>query len=342
VATLEISHPLWDAFLRDLEGVTSLDQLMEVRDRYLSRQRGLLALEMRKLGSLAPEERPEAGRLLNRLKEGVTACLESRQAELKRGDVESRLRRERVDVTLPGYAFPVGSLHPIYRLWREMADIFVRMGFEVVSGPEVETDYYNFEALNIPRGHPARDDQDTFYIDDNRLLRTHTSPVQIRTMEKRRPPLRIVVAGRVFRRDAVDATHSPMFHQLEGLVVDEGITLADLKGTLEVFFRELFRADVQVRLRPSYFPFVEPGAEVDISCVFCGGEGCRVCKRSGWVEILGAGMVHPHILDRVGYDSQRYTGFAWGIGIDRVALFKYQIDDIRLLFENDLRFLSQF
>jgi phenylalanyl-tRNA synthetase alpha chain len=227
-------------------------------------------------------------------------------------------------------------------MWREMSDVFVRMGFEVVVGPEVETDYYSFEALNIPRGHPARDDQDTFYVDQNHLLRPHTSPVQIRTMEQREPPLRIVVPGRVFRRDAVDATHSPMFHQVEGLVVDEGITLGDLKGTLEVFFHELFHADVRVRLRPSYFPFVEPGAEVDISCVFCSGSGCRVCKRTGWVEILGAGMVHPRVLEMVGYDPERYTGFAWGMGIDRITLFKYQIDDIRLLFENDLRFLSQF
>jgi phenylalanyl-tRNA synthetase alpha chain len=342
VTTLGISHPLWDAFLRDLEGVTSLEGLTEVRDRYLGRQRGLLALEMRSLGRMTPEERPEAGRILNRLKEAVTERLDARQADLKKGDVESRLRSERIDVTLPGYIPPLGSLHPIHRLWREMADIFVRMGFEVVSGPEVETDYYSFEALNMPKGHPARDDQDTFYVDENLLLRPHTSPVQIRVMEKRRPPLRIVVPGRVYRRDAADATHSPMFHQVEGLAVDEGITLADLKGTFEVFFRELFHADVKVRLRPSYFPFVEPGAEVDISCVFCSGEGCRVCKRSGWVEILGAGMVHPRILERVGYDSQRYTGFAWGIGIDRVAMFKYQIDDIRLLFENDLRFLSQF
>jgi phenylalanyl-tRNA synthetase alpha chain len=223
-----------------------------------------------------------------------------------------------------------------------MEDIFVRMGFTVAVGPELETDYYNFEALNIPKGHPARDDQDTLYIDENLLLRTHTSPVQIRTMEKHQPPLRIVAPGRVYRRDSVDATHSPMFHQLEALVVDEGITLADLKGTLEAFFKELFSKDTRVRLRPSYFPFVEPGAEVDISCVFCAGDGCRVCKRSGWIEILGAGMVHPRVFSMVGYDSERYTGFAWGMGIDRIAILKYQIDDMRLLFENDIRFLNQF
>jgi phenylalanyl-tRNA synthetase alpha chain len=313
-----------------------------VRDRYLSRQRGLLALEMRKLGQLPADERPRMGQLLNRVKGQVSDELEELQEKLRKVEESSRLTEERIDVTLPGYEFERGALHPIVRMWREMADVFVRMGFEVVVGPEVESDYYNFEALNIPQGHPARDDQDTFYLTENLLLRAHTSPVQIRTMERREPPLRIVVPGRVFRRDAVDATHSPMFHQVEGLVVDEGITLGDLKGTLQVFFRELFHADVRVRLRPSYFPFVEPGAEVDISCVFCSGSGCRVCKRTGWVEILGAGMVHPRVLERVGYDPERYTGFAWGMGIDRITLFKYQIDDIRLLFENDLRFLSQF
>ncbi len=337
-----VSHPLWNSFQKDLEPVSDLDSLTEVRDKYLSRQRGLLALEMRNLGRLPAEERPRMGQLLNQLKERVTERLEARQAELKEALDRSRIASEQVDVTLPGCALPVGSVHPIERLWREMADIFVRMGFEVVVGPEIESDYYNFEALNIPQGHPARDDQDTFYLDDGLLLRTHTSPVQIRTMESRQPPLRIVVPGRVYRRDSADATHSPMFHQVEGLVVDEGITLGDLKGTLEVFFRELFHSEVKVRLRPSYFPFVEPGAEVDISCVFCGGEGCRVCKRSGWVEVLGAGMVHPRVFEMVGYDPEKYTGFAWGIGIDRIALFKYQIDDIRLLFENDLRFLRQF
>ena len=342
MAEQEFSHPLWDSFRQDLEAASDLDSLTEVRDKYLSRHRGLLALEMRNLGRLPAPERPRMGQLLNQLKDRVTEQLESRQAELKGALEQSRMTSERVDVTLPGYANPVGSVHPIHRLWREMADIFVRMGFEVVVGPEIETDYYSFEALNIPQGHPARDDQDTFYLDHDLLLRPHTSPVQIRTMEARRPPLRIVVPGRVYRRDSVDATHSPMFHQVEGLVVDEGITLGDLKGTLEGFFRELFHKEVEVRLRPSYFPFVEPGAEVDISCVFCGGSGCRVCKRSGWVEVLGAGMVHPRVFEMVGYDPERYTGFAWGMGIDRIALFKYQIDDIRLLFENDLRFLRQF
>ncbi|GAB4230459.1 MAG: phenylalanine--tRNA ligase subunit alpha [Acidobacteriota bacterium] len=336
------THPLWRQFQEDLAAATDLEAVAAVRDRYLSRHRGLLSLELRRLGSVPAEERPAAGRLLNQLKSAMVAALEARLRELKEQAQAQRLAAERIDVTLPGYAPPRGSLHPIQRLWWEMADIFVRMGFEVLAGPEVETDYYNFEALNIPADHPARDDQDTFYLRPGLLLRTHTSPAQIRTMEKRKPPLRIVVPGRVFRRDAADATHSPMFHQVEGLVVDRDISLADLKGSLEVFFRELFRADVKVRLRPSYFPFVEPGAEVDISCVFCGGSGCRVCKRTGWVEVLGAGMVHPRVFEMVGYDPEEVTGYAWGMGIDRIALFKYQIDDIRLLFENDLRFLRQF
>jgi phenylalanyl-tRNA synthetase alpha chain len=297
---------------------------------------------MRKLGSLPAEDRPAAGQLLNRLKNSVSASLEEKLSLLKKKIDEEKLASGGVDVTLPGYVPPSGGIHPIRRIWREMEDIFVRMGFEVVVGPEVESDYYNFEALNIPKGHPARDDQDTLFVNKNLLLRTHTSPVQIRTMEKRKPPLRIVVPGKVFRRDSVDATHTPMFHQVEGLLVDEGITLADLKGTLEAFFRELFSADTRVRLRPSYFPFVEPGAEVDISCIFCSGSGCRVCKRSGWIEILGAGMVHPKVFSMVGYDPERYTGFAWGMGIDRIAILKYQVDDLRLFFENDIRFLSQF
>lgn len=336
------SHPLWQEFLRDVGDVGAPDELTEVRDKYLSRQRGLLVLEMRKLAGLPAADRPAAGALLNQLKQAVTAELERRAAGFKEAGTEARLAEERVDVTLPGYAFPVGRIHPIHRLWREMMDIFVRMGFEVLTGPEVETDYYNFEALNFPPGHPARDDQDTLYLGGDLLLRTHTSPVQIRTMERRRPPLRIVIPGRVYRRDAVDATHSPMFHQVEGLVVDEGITMGDLKGSLEAFFHALFGSDIAVRLRPSYFPFVEPGAEVDVTCIFCSGKGCRVCKRTGWIEVLGAGMVHPRVFEMVGYDYRKYTGFAWGMGIDRLVLTRYQIDDIRLLFENDLRFLAQF
>ncbi|MFQ5928909.1 MAG: phenylalanine--tRNA ligase subunit alpha [Acidobacteriota bacterium] len=335
-------HPLWDEFCGDLNSVSSLVELSALRDKYLGRKRGLISLELRKLGALSPQERPAAGHELNELKKRVEKLLSQRTGEFKEKERLRKLEMEGIDVTLPGYAFAPGAIHPVRRVWKEMEEIFVRMGFAVVSGPEVESDYYNFEALNIPKGHPARDDQATLYLSENLLLRTHTSPVQIRTMENQKPPLRIIVPGRVYRRDAVDATHTPMFHQIEGLLVDEGITLADLKGTLEVFFKALFSPGTRVRLRPSYFPFVEPGAEVDISCIFCAGGGCRVCKKSGWIEILGAGMVHPRIFERVGYDPEKYTGFAWGMGIDRIALLKYQVNDLRLFFENDVRFLRQF
>ena len=335
-------HPLWDEFCQDLESVSSLGALSDLRDKYLSRKKGLISLELKKLGGLSSEERSVVGQQLNQLKGQVQEALSEQQDEFKGQEREVKLTQEQIDVTLPGYPFALGRIHPLRRVRQEMEEISVRMGFTVVTGPEVESDYYNFEALNIPQGHPARDDQDTLYLSDTLLLRTHTSPVQIRTMEKQKPPIRIVVPGRVFRRDAVDATHSPMFHQMEGLVVDEGITLADLKGTLEVFLRELFSEETRVRFRPSYFPFVEPGAEVDISCIFCAGGGCRVCKNSGWIEIMGAGMVHSRVFQMVGYDCERYTGFAWGMGIDRIAILKYQVDDLRLFFENDIRFLSQF
>ncbi len=331
---------IWQQFSDDLSGTDSLPDLAEVRDKYLSRQRGLVTLQMRRLGSAPKEDRPALGQALNDLRGQVQDALTNRKQELE--DAEVSGGEELLDRTLPEVPVEMGHIHPLRRLAREMEEICVGMGFELIDGPEVESEYYNFDALNIPEGHPARDSQDTFYLPEQMLLRTHTSPVQIRTMEKRRPPLRIAVPGRVFRRDAVDATHSPMFHQLEALVVDEGITFADLKGTLEVFLRSLFLETTQIRLRPSYFPFVEPGAEVDISCPFCRGEGCRVCKRTGWIEVLGAGMVHPQLFERVGYDPRRYTGFAWGMGIDRLALLKYQIHDMRLLFENDIRFLQQF
>jgi len=335
-------HPLWDDFCRDLETVSGSDELTDLKNKYLSRNRGLVSLEIRNLKALSPQDRSETGRHLNALKARVQAALSKRQAEFKEREHRFQLETEQIDVTLPGYHFLQGGLHPLRHVWREMEEISVRMGFTVMSGPEVESDYYNFEALNIPKGHPARDDQDTLYLSHNLLLRTHTSPVQIRTMEKQSPPIRIVVPGRVYRRDATDATHTPMFHQMEGLLVDEGISLADLKGTLEIFLKALFSADTQVRFRPSYFPFVEPGAEVDISCIFCGGEGCRVCKGSGWIEIMGAGMVHPRVFEMVGYDFEKYTGFAWGMGIDRIAQLKHQVDDLRLFFENDIRFLRQF
>lgn len=337
-----VDHPLWDALLEDLKEASTLSRLTEIRDKYLSRQRGLLTLEMKRLGELPPEQRPEAGKLLNQLKKGIEGELEKRQEELSDLLQKARLEQERVDVTLPGYQLPSGGIHPIHQIQKEMEEVLVGMGFTIVTGPEIESDYYNFEALNIPEGHPARDDQDTFYLTENTLLRTHTSPVQIHTMEAQQPPLRIAVPGRVFRRDSVDATHSPMFHQLEVLVVGEGISMAHLKGALEVFLKRMFSAETQLRFRPSFFPFVEPGAEVDMSCIFCSGEGCRVCKKSGWIELGGAGMVHPRILEKVGYDSERFTGFAWGMGFDRIALTRYQVDDLRLFFENDIRFLRQF
>ena len=334
-------HALWEGFQEDLKAASYAKELAEVRDKYLSRQRGLISLQLRKLGSLPAQERPGAGKELNQLKQRVEDRLSKRRDELRQQERVSR-ESEVLDVTLPGVLPASGAIHPLRRLREEMEEIFASMGFSVVSGPELETDYYNFEALNMPPGHPARDTQDTLYINENLLLRTHTSPVQIRTMEKRQPPIRIVVPGRVFRRDAIDATHSPMFHQMEGLVVDEGITFADLKGTLEIFLKNLFSVTTEVRFRPSYFPFVEPGAEVDISCVFCSGERCSVCKGSGWIEIMGAGMVHPRVFQMVGYDSERYTGFAWGMGIDRIGILKYQVNDLRLFFENDIRFLGQF
>ncbi|MBI4445765.1 MAG: phenylalanine--tRNA ligase subunit alpha [Acidobacteria bacterium] len=339
---LENAHPLWEQFRQELQSVSSLGQWTQLRDRYLSRQRGLITLEVKKLGRLSAEERPSAGQRLNVLKVQVEKALENHYQLLKEQERFRQLQSERIDVTLPGYYPRRGRIHPLRRIQREMEEIFMRMGFQVALGPELEWDYYNFEALNMPPGHPARDTQDTLYITENLLLRTHTSPVQIRTMQQQPPPVRIVVPGKVFRRDAVDATHSPMFHQMEGLVVDAGITFADLKGTLEAFLKELFSPQTRVRFQPSYFPFVEPGAEVVISCIFCSGTGCRVCKQNGWIEVMGAGMVHPKVLQKVGYDPETYTGFAWGMGIDRIAMLKYQIDDLRIFFENDVRFLSQF
>ena len=336
------SDQLAEAFRLELDSVDSLQAWNQLRDRYLSRERGLLTSALKQIGRLPANERPGAGKRLNEVKAEIESLLERRLGELRAKAAAEELDAARVDITLPGYAFPLGLRHPLRQVQEEFERIFVEMGFSVMEGPEVEEDYYNFEALNIPANHPARADQDTFYISDRLLLRTHTSPAQIRVMEKLKPPIRIVCPGRVFRRDATDATHSPMFHQIEGLVVDEGINMGDLKGTLECFLRESFGASTRVRFRPGYFQFVEPGAEVDISCIFCGGAGCRVCKQSGWIEILGAGMVHPNVFRSVHYDADRYSGFAWGMGIERVAQLMYGVDDIRLFFENDLRFLRQF
>jgi len=327
-------------FEEDLTRASSLDDVKRVRDKWLARDNGIITGEMKRLRDLPKEERPAFGQGMNQLRAQVESRIEELRAALQAA--EDLRGRKRSDLTRPGYPFALGTLHPIRQLQEEIEAIFVSLGFTVFDLPEVETDYYNFEALNMPRHHPARDAQDTFYFDDNLLLRTHCSTVQVHAMESMKPPIRAVNIGKAYRRDAFDATHSPMFNQVDVLVVDAGITMGDLKGTLEIFLKRVFQQDIRMRLRPGYFPFVEPGAEVDISCIFCSGSGCRICKQSGWIEILGAGMVHPKVLRISGVDDSRYSGFAWGMGIDRVAILKYGVDDIRLFFENDLRFLDQF
>lgn len=313
--------------------------LEDLRVRYLGR-RGSLTAILRGLGDLPPEARPVVGQRANAVKAAIEGALEARRLAL-RAAARVGLAADRLDSTLPGRPPMLGGLHPLTATLEDILEIFASLGFAVAEGPEVELDYYNFEALNIPKDHPARDMQDTFYITDEVLLRTHTSPVQVRVMEAQPPPVRVVVPGKVYRRDA-DVTHSPMFHQVEGLLVDEGVTFADLKGTLTAFVRLFFGEATRLRFRPSFFPFTEPSAEVDISCVICRGAGCRVCSQGGWLEILGAGMVDPEVFRFVGYDSERFTGFAFGMGVERIAMLRYGIDDIRLFFENDLRFLSQF
>ena len=294
------------------------------------------------MGSLSPEERPKMGQLVNDAKALVENKISERRAVLKEKATELKLKAETIDITMPAKQRETGKLHPLNTVLDDMIDIFQSMGFDVLDGPEVETDHYNFECLNVPADHPARDMQDTFYLGENLILRTQTSAAQIRTMETRKPPIRIICPGRVFRADEVDATHSPVFHQIEGLVVDKGITMCDLKGVLEQFAREIYGPDTKVKFRPSFFPFTEPSVEVDVTCSECGGKGCRVCKGSGWIEILGAGMVHPNVLRMCGIDPEVYSGFAFGIGLDRLTTTRYKISDIRLLFENDKRFLEQF
>ncbi|MBQ4298177.1 MAG: phenylalanine--tRNA ligase subunit alpha [Clostridia bacterium] len=311
-----------------------------LRIRFLGKKGELTAL-LRSMGELSPEERPAAGQAVNDLRVMIEEGIEKAKRERAAAALEKRLAAEKLDVTLPAPA-AAATLHPLTAVQRELEDIFCGMGFEVAEGPEVEYDYYNFVALNIPEDHPARDTQDTFYITDKILLRSQTSPVQVRTMEKKKPPIRMISPGRVYRSDAVDATHSPLFHQLEGLVVDRGVTMGDLKGTLEIFAKQLFGEDTRIRFRPHHFPFTEPSAEVDASCFACGGKGCRVCKGEGWIEILGAGMVHPFVLSNCGIDTDVYSGFAFGLGVERIAMLRYKIDDMRLLYENDVRFLSQF
>lgn len=324
----------------DLARAQTSQELEQVRLKYLGKK-GILSQLLRSMPSLPPADRPVVGREANAAKDEFEAELARRLAATKAEERRARLAAERIDLTLPGRRAPQGSLHPLTRVLDEIIEVFQGLGFAVAEGPEVESDYFNFEALNIPKDHPARDMQDTFYVADEVLLRTHTSPVQIRTMARQKPPVRIIAPGKVYRRDA-DITHSLMFHQVEGLAVDRDISMADLKGTLECFARELFGPESRIRFRPSFFPFTEPSAEVDVLCFLCRGEGCRVCKASGWLEILGSGMVHPQVLRTVGYDPEEVTGFAFGMGVERIAMLKYGIDDIRLFFENDLRFLAQF
>ncbi|MBI4689670.1 MAG: phenylalanine--tRNA ligase subunit alpha [Nitrospirae bacterium] len=327
-------------FLSELNSASSVSELQQIRVKYLGKK-GLLTLQLKDLPTLAAEERRSFGKSINELKEYVEAGITSRESVLSKADLRKRLVSESIDVTLPGKYTPVGREHPINKVLREITDIFVRMGFSIEEGPEVELDYYNFEALNFPREHPARDMQDTFFVTEDVILRTHTSPVQIRVMEKIKPPLRFIAPGKVYRCDA-DVSHTPMFHQVEGFMVDTDISFSDLKGVLETFIHRIFSPETPVRFRPSFFPFTEPSAEVDIGCIFCKGKGCQVCKGTGWLEILGAGMVNPHVFEMVGYDPETYTGFAFGMGVERITMLKYSIDDIRLFFENDIRFLRQF
>ena len=314
--------------------------LLAVKTKYLGRK-GLLTAALRQVSQAPAEERPALGRRANEIKEMLAARIEAALQDLAAGRKEAALLAERIDVTLPGRGTSPGRLHPITQTTREICRIFAGFGFSVAEGPEVERDYYNFEALNMPPDHPARDMQDTFYIEEGVVLRTHTSPVQVRTMEKQRPPVRIISPGRVYRPDS-DVSHTPMFHQVEGLLVDRGITFGDLKGLLAAFLKQIFGDETVLRFRPSFFPFTEPSAEVDIRCVMCGGKGCRVCGQSGWLEILGSGMVDPAVFENVGYDPEEVTGFAFGLGVERIAMLKYGINDIRLFFENDVRFLDQF
>ncbi len=313
----------------------------ELRVRFLGKKGELTAI-LKQMGKLSAEERPVIGALANEVREGIDAHIRARMKELAEAALTARLAAEELDVTLPGKPTVQGGLHPFHLVLNDLKEIFLGMGFDVVSGPEVELDHYNFEMLNMPKSHPARDTQDTFYITENILLRTQTSPIQIRTMEKKKAPIRIIAPGRVYRSDAVDATHSPLFHQIEGLVVDKGITFSDLKGTLEVFIQKLYGPNTKVRFRPHHFPYTEPSAEMDMSCFKCGGKGCPMCKGEGWIEILGCGMVHPKVLENCGIDPEVYSGYAFGVGLERITMMRYGIDDMRLLYENDLRFLKQF
>ena len=327
--------------IRELNEARGQQVIENLRIKYLGKK-GELTSILKQMGGLSAEERPKIGQLANEIRAFIETDLAKRAAEIKEEETAKKLEQEKIDVTLPGKRHELGAKHPLSIEMDAIKEIFIGMGFSIVEGPEIESDYYNFEALNMPKDHPARDTQDSFYINENIVLRSQTSPVQVRVMEKQKPPIRIISPGRVYRSDAVDATHSPLFHQIEGLVVDKGITFADLKGTLEVFVKRMYGEDSVVRFRPHHFQFTEPSAEVDVQCFNCHGEGCRLCKGEGWIEILGCGMVHPKVLSNCGIDPEIYSGFALGMGLERVVMRKYNIDDLRLFYENDVRFLKQF
>lgn len=327
--------------LEELKTLESLKELEDFRVRYMGKKGSVTGL-LRGMGALPAEERPVMGQMVNQLRQELEDAVTEKNQAVQAALQKEQLAKEKLDITMPGKKTTSGGLHPLNVVLDDIIDIFQSMGFDVIDGPEVETDYYCFQALNVPEDHPARDMQDTFYLTDNLLLRTQTSAAQARTMETAKPPIRVICPGRVYRADEVDATHSPVFHQIEGLVIDKGVTMCDLKGVLEQFAHEIYGEDTQIRFRPSFFPFTEPSVEVDVTCSACGGKGCRVCKGAGWIEILGAGMVHPRVLKMGGIDPEEYSGFAFGIGLDRLTTTRYKISDIRLLFENDLRFLEQF
>jgi phenylalanyl-tRNA synthetase alpha chain len=329
-----------NAFLKELDAAATAADIDQLRIRYTGKK-GIVTAQLKSLSTVPPEERPAFGKRINELKVFVEGGIEAKELRVRDLERARQVASESLDITLPGKHVTPGTMHPLSTVLKEIIDIFVSMGFDSEVGPEVELDHYNFEALNIPKDHPARDMQDTFYISDEVLLRTHTSPVQVRTMERSKPPLRFIAPGKVYRCDA-DVSHTPMFHQVEGLVVDRDIAFSDLKGILEIFVHRMFSKTTPVRFRPSFFPFTEPSAEVDIGCILCGGAGCRVCKGTGWLEVLGSGMVNPKVFEMVGYDPDTYTGFAFGMGVERITMLKYSIDDIRMFYENDIRFLRQF
>ncbi|GEL08547.1 phenylalanine--tRNA ligase subunit alpha [Salisediminibacterium halotolerans] len=340
---LERLQELYDEAAKKVDDAVTLQQLNDVRVAYLGKKGPITEL-MKGMGSLSADERPKVGQKANEVRESLTKKIEEKEAVLEKEELNNKLKNEQIDVTLPGRPVPKGARHPLTSVVETIEDVFIGMGFTVAEGPEVETDYYNFESLNLPKHHPARDMQDTFFITSDLLLRTQTSPVQTRSMEKHRGqgPVKIICPGKVYRRDEDDATHSHQFMQIEGLVVDEGIRMSDLKGIFATFVKQYFGEDRDIRLRPSFFPFTEPSAELDISCAMCNGEGCRTCKHTGWIEVLGAGMVHPNVLEMGGFDPEKYTGFAFGMGVERFAMLKYGIDDIRHFYTNDARFLRQF